>query len=110
MEVRVLVDMEGGCLARTFCLLKVLMVLLPVLGETCSGMTDAGMLLSFEFCVGWMIDWFSLLYIYVILILHGEVECRAGREVESFNLLWLFYCRGLDDSIPRCVLKFGEIR
>merc|ERR1719199_1848870 len=49
MEVRVPVDTEGGCLARTFCLLKDLMVLLPDLGETMdgafSGMTDAGMLL-----------------------------------------------------------------
>lgn len=55
MEVLVrVVDMtEGGCLARTCCLLKVFMGLLPVLGENedgmmFSGMTDAGMLLSFS--------------------------------------------------------------
>ena len=49
MEVRA-AAMEGVCLARTFCLLKDLMVLLPVPGETedsaFSDMTDAGMLLS----------------------------------------------------------------
>ena len=108
MEVRVPVDTEGGCLARTFCLLKDLMVLLPDLGETMdgafSGMTDAGMLNFFVLCG--MNGWTGWRYFARGNICDRNIEANClsagvGREEEGFNLLCCFIAAGW--MIPRCV-------